>query len=377
MQISSSNQTRCGGGAEQESDIIVSLSLYDTSYIIYPFLFPPMMTIDSLKIQAPYDVLKDWNTNIVWTKTNKERAGILVNDYDIYTPPDLGLKSIKLDHLKDQVTIEISAKILKDNYFDLINPNTIEQVVDEINKANVITVDKNKLIESAHCLTMDPCNNLKVSKPVNEYFPQLLGIRTNTKYKIDASTSKTNQGIVITGNQKSFKERVIAYHKLLEIKKDRALCKAVKWNLLEEQFEGILRIENNLVSKDKMREYSGIKTKGDVMLLDVLNSKEKPNHKLFKKVTSKFFDLSLFKKYEGQQLKHLEKRMGRERIIEKCNYDMEAVSALIKSLVKGNVSHYLRDYRRVLFDLQRESNMIIEPKENEYVLELMELLAVA
>lgn len=332
-----------------------------------------MITIDTLKLKTPLSSFNKIDRNANWMTTNKQLNGETISSKSSLHSIDLGFKSMMYNPAEENMIMEFSAKTLKSNYHSLISIDTFEQVCDSLSSTGVIDINKERLLNDATCLKVDFCNNLEMDKNVNDYFPQLLGIRANTTYKVDRYNKPKNKGVVIQGNQTSFKERQILYNKIYDIQRDKDLLAVVPYNQLEKQFKNVLRIEQNTAQFKRIKHYANTKTTN---LKEVLESSSNPNLKLFEKATSKFLDLSLFNdaQYENKKLYEIEKIEGRKNIIKKCNYDFELIKEFIKSKVKGNVSQYAREYNALLIDMLVEKNFILQPEENIYVMEIIDKL---
>ena len=61
-----------------------------------------------------------------------------------------GLNRISIDKLSNTTTIEVSAKILKQNYIEGINKNTINEVIDNINSHNIVKFNTNNFIKNGY-----------------------------------------------------------------------------------------------------------------------------------------------------------------------------------------------------------------------------------
>jgi len=338
-----------------------------------------MITLDSIKIETPRDSISRIIDKDIWVTTTKQAKEYETVTHSLNLTKDerpLGLKSIAIKENTDTAIIEVSSKILKQDYYNLISINTIEQVAERINDAQIIELDPNKFIsDNSRFLTVDTCNNLHVSRPKEEYFNQILGVKSNTKYRVDNYSKKKNQGVAIVGNQTSFKERCIAYNKLLEIEtQGKDLLREVSYNHLKDQFKDVIRFEQNLTTAKRIKYNFNTKTTN---LLDVLCSDAKPNFNLLTKVTKKYTDLSLFNEYDDMKLSQIETEVGRRSIIESCGYDMEIVKQFIRSKITDKTAYrYDKKYLETLLRMQREKG-IVEPQNNVHIQELLGLLAAA
>jgi len=330
-----------------------------------------MITIDSLTIDFPLSAIKSVNKSAKWQNNRSADIGTgeVKYDYDFIDFQQLGLKRIEINRHKEKATLQISsAKCLKENYFNLISKNTFEQLISVVNDTGVINLDKNEIYDFGDFRRADFCNNLIVENDVNLYFPQLLGLSANDKYKIFRHNQKNNKGITIMGKQKTFKERMIFYNKMLDINKDTALLKEVKYSTLQNQFNNCLRIEQNAVQKARIRHFGNSQ---DTFVKTILESESAPNFMLLQKASAKYVSLDLFSEYSDLPLYKIEKRIGRETIIKNCNYDIEIINEFISKRVKGNISQYKTEYKEILTELNDKRGLTLAPKENIYLNEIL------
>lgn len=315
-----------------------------------------MIRTDSMKIFAPADVITDYDLNCFnhTTKTAGQTKTKQTDKHEAFGNVS-GLKRIEIDNRTNTVQLELSAKILLDNYFDLININTIEQVFDTINKTGIIEIDKSRLNDfSVHSL--DFTQNLKGQEQPHVYMDTCRMI-INGKYITETykgtGDNRHKNGIVFRGKQKSFKERMIVYTKADEIKKDKKFIQSLNNSLkVISQFNGITRVENNVCQHRKIRELTGVNNR----LIDILTATATPNYKLFQKIKGKdFIQTELFRLPDSMKLYEIEKEYGRRHIIQELNFDIDLIKDFIKSRLgeKSKPNRYYRDYFAVMDTMQR------------------------
>lgn len=302
-----------------------------------------MIRGDSFKLKIPDDFLLSWDGSKLRSSSEvyQDRT---VKHCRYASNVGLGLKSITHNLITKELILEGSAKALQDQYFDLINENTVERLFRAYNDTGCITLDIPRAIDHSELLRFDTTQNLVLPDPGISYVNSLNHVRLDVRYNVEPYKKKDNTGIVFMGKQKSFKERQVFYDKLLDVRKDKDLIKAVGLSTLEKQFTGVLRVESNFTQLRKIREYCG----GSSNLLHVLRSKANPNHSIFKKITNRYTSLSLFEDYEGYKLMDIEKLEGRKKIVRDLGYDMDLINQFIDSKVAGNNSKYRREYKAVI-----------------------------
>lgn len=242
--------------------------------------------------------------------------------------------SKKFDKLND-VCFSFSSKILGQNYYEMVNIDTIEQALSEVNKSGLIDIKINQFIDNAEILSCDSTNNLKVNKEVKNYISALNTFRINDKYETTIYRKDKNNGIVFQGKQKSFKERLIFYDKLLDVRKDKLLNSTIGRSKLEKTFRNVLRCEQNTTSFSKIKERFNIP---DHKLLSVLNSNAKPNYKLFNKISKKSLDVSLFDGLCNEKMswRQVKENLGLRYIIEFHHFDIDLITQTMKRFFSNN-----------------------------------------
>jgi len=309
-----------------------------------------MNTFDTIKLKAGIECLNSYNQNSfddVVTVRNEETTMRAVLKNEAKT---IGLKNITFDFNSDSMIMELSGKILKQNYKDLISIETIEKVIKEINNNGSINLNLNKFMES-EVLRVDVTKDVLLEGNLPEYL-KFFRFVENGRYRSELY----NGSIVYRNNVKTKKnkDRLIMYDKQREMKlvKNKEL-----WNYIKpKDFKNYLRIENNIISFAGMRKKLFIP---DNKLESVLTSKRNVLAETFDKIVGSvnenylsFIYETIFEQREKKvELKDLEKRLGREQIIVIFDLDFDKVKSFLKYMVKGNVSRYVREYKEVLDDM--------------------------
>jgi len=174
-----------------------------------------------------------------------------------------------------QIQLEVSAKILKENYLKKISVDTIEQVFREIEKYGVLRfIDVNKAIENACLFRCDFAKDLKLSENPNLYVFELKrAVNKMSKRKWNIEEGKGNTSVVFKEKKKRNRLRTIFYNKEVEMLRGEEFKRL---GIEIEAFKNVLRYEINARSFENIRKLTGIQKKGEVKLLDVLNSESNP-----------------------------------------------------------------------------------------------------
>lgn len=336
-----------------------------------------MIRIDSTKILIPSTAITDIDYSKLQLIQVTEPGTGNIKSEKYFTTDNLGIgfKRVSFDKNRNESIIEVSGKVLKDDYFELINKNTVEWMFVEVNKYSPIKYDNVRVMDESKVLSMDCTNNLKVSQEPVNYISALNQVRINQKYNVTDYREPGNKGIVIAGKQKTYKERMIFYDKIREINRDKALQTEPYFVNLQGQHTNVLRIESNFTSFAKIKEYTGTA----IFLRDILNSNENPNLKLFDKITKPSRGVQLYLelgKFAGMTLYEIEKRIGMEGIIKLCNYDINLIIQFIKERreKRTNNSKVIKNYRMLLAEVLPGTRLAVC---NELIEEVRQLLLVA
>lgn len=339
-----------------------------------------MIRLDSVKFLIGSDSIQHIDTNrMVLNQTTEPGTGdIYIENYTTNMAPGIGFKRVSFNTKKNEAILELSGKVLKDQYFELINKNTIERVFSEVNKCSPVTFNVGSAIDKARVLSMDCTDNLKLSREPVDYINSLNQIRINEKYNVTDYRKPGNKGIVIAGRQKTFKERQIFYVKQLDILRDKEFKKEPYYSALVFQHSGVLRSESNFSSLERIRNYA----RSSTMLKDILTSDAKPNLAIFDKLTKRNSDFQLYLelengRYAGMNLNEIEKRLGREGIIKQSNYDINLIIQFINK-ARGKGSHnwkVIKEYRNLLCEIMPTEGKIITLR-NDLIEEIRLKLAV-
>jgi hypothetical protein len=300
-----------------------------------------MTTLDSIKIKCPNDSFRLLNKSAFLTQTTTDSEGNSFGDKRILRKEfkDYGLKNIEIHN--DYSTIEISAKILKSDYHRSICLNTLDHVLFEINKGQVVELNANSL-DTADVLRCDTTKNIKV-EDIKESIEALQLGKSNTGFKVDEYKRANNRGITFTGRQKTYKNRQIYYDKTTELNqaKNKNFVKDSGYKVFND-FKNTLRVEQNLTSLDRIRK--AFKTTNK--LNDVLTSKENPNYERHKVITKFANQVSIFNQFQGKKIQDVVLYKGLEGIILACNNSLELAEDFLNSLEASRMTKYT--YRKKL-----------------------------
>ena len=327
-----------------------------------------MTNLDSIKLIAPIDNLSILNNSYFTEDIKKRKDDIFVNKLILDNNDVFGLKGLSVDKLNNNFTIEFSAKTLKQDYYRSININTIEQVLDNINKQSIFNISKD-FINDAELLKVDVTDNIR---PLNYneaekkgFYQTLATIPTAQKCNIDLWTVKNNFGIVYRGNQKTVRDRMIIYDKTKELVKDSKFSKEVNMTKLLNNFKGVARVESNHSQFRFIKKHYETRS-----LVAVLSADVKLNYKIFDRISTKsnILELKLFNQFEDMRWHDIRSYIGDKGIIEMFNYDWQKIEIFVSRYNPGNYRHYRKVLLKVYNQLtgnEGQTHNIIEDIKNQ------------
>lgn len=308
------------------------------------------MNIDSFKIKFPIDCVNDYkrsafNNCTEDTYNDCEELSDRKIQYKLIAKKPLGLKDIVLNQTSGNVTVEMSAKILKEKYFSLININTIENALENINASGFIEINIPESIETAQMLRCDVTTDLHI-EDIPKHLRSLAAYKVNQKYDCKFYPSS----VVFDKRVKTpaLKEYLTLYCKETDMKKkDRELLKYVS----TKDAKNILRCETKCGNFQQIRNaIDGT----NLSLLSVLESKGNPNLKIFNQITQGISEVEYNAIENLQKLmdmksknyhKHIRNALGDFAILDLCNYDIELVKIYLATNSTANNSRLLKHFK--------------------------------
>ena len=300
--------------------------------------------LDSCTMQFPFDVCEGFTLEDM-VHSPKFQGGCQISN--MYTATfqtlPIGIKSIKVDMLNQYITIEVSAKVLLDNYFDGITINTFAQVIETINSTGYVLLDLEGCYNHGRFLKIDTTNNVHMSGYDNDLVghwgaisPQLVNAINNNHFYPKVYAASRNKGIAFLGDQQVEKNRLIAYCKIVELQtaKNKEFMRALSNSLLMyNNAKDVLRIECNHTSFKSIKSRMQI---GDVFIKSVLSQGKNPNVWMLDKITqpNKANQLLLFlEQYPPDQytFRTLIQIEGLSQLVRKANYCEATIKGIIKS----------------------------------------------
>lgn len=320
------------------------------------------MRLDTLKLVGSLDAVRGLDFDrFCHQKTKAGGSDDLIRDSLVATDGDRyyreGLKRVEVDQLNGVVKLELSAKILDDQYYDLINLNTIDRVIDQINRTGIIQLDKS-FIDSAGCHRVDATNNIDIrqldfDQPTIQ--KALLSSAIGTGYKVEVP--KKSLTSIFSKGTTGKKTRQEFYYKDIELstakyKKWRGEVGQSVFNKIVSDHKYQIRCESNWTKFEGMRlaffntshkleggskllipdpEDKRNRVDGHYItpkLIDILQSTKPVNYDLFKKITTPSQQMELFRKTLDETIQiggDYIQNVGIRGILDMAGWDMQQV----------------------------------------------------
>jgi len=298
-----------------------------------------MIRLDSTKIEVPLGTIKQRNYSCFQSCTiedDKQREVKRTAELK----PDIkavGLKSVKVDYINDVCVLELSSKILYDDYAEGININNIEQALHNLAATGIIEFMPSAFIEQGSIFSTDETHHTHIEDVLKVWPETMQGLTcavVNTRYKTDAYNVKGNKGIVYFSDHKTKKNRLTMYAKFLDLSmnKNKPFMKACKNPLkVLNDAKHVLRVEANNTSFKTIRERFML-PKGKPTLIDILTAQGRPcTHVLndiAKPEKNVQLELIMQSEYTGRMFLQME---GVRSIIRAADYDEKVVKAILLS----------------------------------------------
>jgi len=302
-----------------------------------------MLRLDSNKIQFPISCL-DHIDKTLFIDDIANKSGQCIKDKLYISAPCPGLKKIEINYLTENVILDMSAKILKDDYLKSISINNISQVLDNINSLGLIKMNSNKVIDEGTFMNIDITQNIAwTDTKISDLCKSIQIASINPKVEAQLYNTKFNSGVTLIEQLKTKKVRLIMYDKNIELQlsKNKDFFKSCNSpSSVLNQSKNILRCETNNTEFKTIQKRLKI---DDLKILSVLNSNINANYNLFNHLLSSpsSEQIELFNKYdEDESINHIIKTEGMRTIIIQCGYDSKLIKSFIQKYCGTTSAHY-------------------------------------
>jgi len=282
-----------------------------------------MTKFDKLKVVTNIEDITDIDTTVFVTQTKD--GEILYYKYRQEKPFCL---LIQADYDKQELAIEFTGKILKEDYPQLINRNNIVQCLETINAIGICRIDTEAILAHGEICKCDVTKDIS-STQMQEIIAQLKQSLTN--YDKWTCAKYQGNGLVIYNTVKTdkYKKRLSIYDKRKELNK---ACNREFLNTISNRqemldyFQDKIRFELNIDTKAQIRLLLGVM---DNRLHSVLSSNANPILTVFDEAIRP----NEFTAYHSDLKEYMMALLIRE-----CHNDLEEVEAKIRAMTPKTVS---------------------------------------
>jgi len=245
---------------------------------------------------------------------------------------------------KSELVIDFTGKVLKDAYPSLISRETIRQCFDNICAMRICDLDIDAILNNSEVCLCDVTQDIVCNHPMAEIKRHIkASIKNYDKWLFK---NCRNNGLEIYNSvttSRRFK-RFILYDKAKEMKRaeNRGFLACVDDpNALLHQFDGKVRLELNLRSKEQIRNYLHVPNN---QLQAVLNSTTNPILTIYDEAVSETIPVNTNIYNKAEKL----------ALLEQCDYDLQAVEMKIREHTTTNTSirRKMEPYRVLLQSIQ-------------------------
>ena len=268
---------------------------------------------------------------------------------------------IEKDVVKQELVIEFTGKILEDKYSLLINKDTIEICLENINKLAICYIDVPSVLHNSMVVKADVSNDICCGG-----FQQLIStLKTSVKNHNKYLSRVIHGTFVIEKNvvSRSRKVRMTIYDKAAEMQlkaNQEYLDRLSNRDEVAEYFKDKVRFELNLNSMEQIRKHLNIH---DTMLYNVLHAETNPIVEFIDKVF--VLDVS---NCEDMKLRDVE----RFALLESVDRDMTKLEMIVRkhSSAKSHISQLMQPYRNLLKTIEQKSENYLQSIRNVLLIEI-------
>ena len=321
-----------------------------------------MIKFDKIKIVSSIENIKSLNEDVF---ENKVKDGCIVEQrYTMMSPYYL---YIEADYCEQELILEFTGKILKDDYKDLIHINNIHTCLSNINDLDLCDLNIDGILADGEIVKVDVC--LDVDYPDCKALTKSLRANVANFNKYLVRTIGDNFVIEKNVQTKGYKRRLTIYDKAKEIQKagNRGFLSILdNPQLLLDYFDGKIRFELNLNSKEQIRKSLNIY---DTSIGAVLNSTSTPIWDML--------DNALVES-NGEMTCTDIGELKNKLLLEFCGGDLAKVEALLRNYYsKGtHISQVMKPYRALAAKLSQNLTPSLKQHLRDLLLEITILLGI-
>lgn len=230
-----------------------------------------MTKLDTIQLTTSTDFIQDWNNKLFKISKTYKPNGLELINHTLNTK-SYGINKININQTFEQMSLNISSKILGKNYFKGICLETIEQLIEELAKKG-LKLDK-EFINQSQLKFADVKNDLSLTNQNTSLYFSTLSTLIAPKFV------KTTYDTGISFNEKAKTNpiRCTIYDKQIEIQNDKAFFKSINFNLPKYT---LLRFESRFAKASTIKKYFKSNNFFEVL------SKSNINSSIFDKIINK------------------------------------------------------------------------------------------
>lgn len=316
-----------------------------------------MLRFDKLKIVSGIENISDINENVFQSVIKDGK--IQEQKFSIQSPYSL---YIEADYIERELVIEFSGKILKDDYPSLIHRDNIHICLGNINELGLCSLDVESILADGVVVKADVCQDVDCADCKALTQSLRAGVKNFKKYLV----RNIGDNFVIEKNvqTKGNKRRLTIYDKEKELQKagNRSFISSLdNPQLLLDYFNGKIRFEMNLNSKEQLRQTLNI---ADTSIASVLNSPATP--------IWDFLDGAITDGEVGANCTNLSE-LKNQLLLEYCGNDLAKVEALLRNYCSPNthISQVMKPYRALAAKLSDNLTPTIKQTLRNLLLEII------
>ena len=266
---------------------------------------------------------------------------------------------IEKDLIEHELVIEFTGKILEDKYPLLINKDTIEICLENINKLAICHIDVPSVLQNSVVVKADVSHDICCGSYQQLISTLQTSVKNHNKYlsRVIRGTFVIEKNVV----SRSRKVRMTIYDKAAEMQlkaNQEYLNRLSNRDEVAEYFKDKVRFELNLNSMEQIRKHLNIH---DTMLYDVLHAEANP--------IVEFIDKA-FVLEDPAPIDMKLRDVERLALLESIDRDMTKLEMIVRkhSSTKSHITQLMQPYRNLL--------KTIEQKGENYLLTIRNLLLV-
>ena len=290
-----------------------------------------MIRLDKIKIISHIENIKILNEDVF---ENKVIDGCIIEQrYTMKSPYSLYVEE---DYKENELVLEFSGKILKDDYPNIINKDNIHTCLSNINDLGFCRLNIDAILHDGDVVKADVCADIEY--PDCEALTQALHIGVCNFKKYLVRNVGTNLIIEKNVQTKGRKIRLTIYDKSKEIQRAENrnfLFSLDNYQVLINYFCGKVRFELNLKSKEQLRNKLRILSTN---ILSVLHATANPIWEML--------DEAIENTESNKVCRNLTE-FKNQLLLEYCGNDLAKVEALLRNYYSPNthISKIMKPYR--------------------------------